>query len=264
MQERDDTDLPARRPPTTPATTANLTTAELEAVIRRASELQAGSSARAEDGVSESDVVRIGQELGLAPAAVRRAIAEVRSRPDEEGGALTAMVGERVLRASRVLQQPAAAVAPTLERYLREKEYMVAQRRFGHRTRYVRNSSVAAGIARFASGFSRTHPPLDMKELDVAVSAIDDATCLVEVSVDMGGTRGGIVAGVLGSGSALAAGWSIAVWATPIADVLMLLALPVLGGAWVGMRAIYGSVTGGVSEKLESLLDRLEHGDLLR
>lgn len=262
MQERDDTDLPARRPPATPADTGRITTSELEAVIRRASELQAGTSARTEEGVSETDVVRIGLELGLAPTAVRRAIAEVRNTPAAEGGALTAMVGERVVRASRVLQQPATAVAPTLDRYLREKEYMVAQRRFGHRTRYARNPSVAAGIARFASGFSRAHPPLDMKELDVAVSAINGASCLVEVSVDMGGTRGGVVAGVLGSGSALAAGWGVAVWATPIADILMLLALPVVGGAWIGMRAIYGSVTGGVSEKLESLLDRLEHGEL--
>ncbi|HEU5209980.1 MAG TPA: hypothetical protein VFU06_11370 [Longimicrobiales bacterium] len=262
MVDRDSRDIPARRPAAAPVPAPNLTTSELEAVIRRATELQAGGSARTDEGVSEAEVVKIGQELGLEPAAVRRAIAEVRSRPVEEGGALTGMVGARVVRASRVLQRPAATTSALLDRYLREKEYMVAQRRFRNRTRYVRNSSIAAGLARFASGFSRAHPPLDLKELDVAVSPIDDASCIVEVSVDLGGTRGGIVAGVLGSGSALAAGWSVAVWATPIADALMLLALPVFGGAWLGMRAIYGTVSGSVSEKLESLLDRLEHNEL--
>ncbi|NLG63459.1 MAG: hypothetical protein GX539_14570 [Candidatus Cloacimonetes bacterium] len=260
--ERDRRDVPVRRADAAPAPSTNLTTSELEAVIRRAAELQAGSSARAEEGVSEAEVVKIGQELGLEPAAVRRAIAEVRSRPAEERGALVGMVGERVVRTSRVVQRPAATVAAVLDRYLREKEYMVAQRRFHNRTRYVRNPSIAAGIARFASGFSRAHPPLDMKELDVAVSRIDEASCIVEVGVDMGGMRGGLVAGLLGSSSAMAVGWSAAVLATPIADVLLLLGIPLVGGAWLGMRAIYGNITGSVRDKLESLLDRLEHNEL--
>jgi hypothetical protein len=99
--ERDRRDVPVRRADAAPAPSTNLTTSELEAVIRRAAELQAGSSARAEEGVSEAEVVKIGQELGLEPAAVRRAIAEVRSRPAEERGALVGMVGERVVRTSR-------------------------------------------------------------------------------------------------------------------------------------------------------------------
>lgn len=262
MERDEDQNLPEPAAPGGPPARRTFTTQELEAVIRRAVELQAGSSARTEEGVSDGEVVRIGQELGFDPATVRRAMAEVRSLPPEERGALAAVVGARTVRAARIVRRPAAATGLLLEGYLREMELMVPQRRFPDRTRYLRDASLAAGLARFARGFSRSQKPLDLKQLDVAVSGVDDDACLVELSTDLGGTRGGLAAGVLGGGSAAAGAWAAVVWATPIVDPLMLLALPAVAGAWYGMRAIYGSVYGSIQDKLESLLDRLEHGEL--
>jgi hypothetical protein len=262
MERPDDQAGTEHRTSDLPATSRNLTTHELEAVIRRAVELQAGSSSRADEGVSEAEVVRIGEELGLEPATVRRAMAEVRSRPVEENGALVTVAGPRAVRANRVLQRPASGVALLLDRYLREGELMVAQRRFPYRTRYVRDSSLAAGLTRFTRAFSRSHPALDLKELDVAVSAIDDDTCLLEVSVDLAGMRGGIIAGVLGGGSGLATGWAVVAWATAVADPLMLIGIPVIAGASYGTRVIYSSIRRSVQEKLESFLDRVEHNEL--
>ena len=263
MERRDDQDDPEHRASHLPAAPRKLTTQELEAVIRRAVELQAGGTIGADEGVSEVEVVRIGQELGLEPTVVRRAIAEVRSRPDGEEGALGRIAGAGTVRATRVLRRPAASTGLIVDRYLRETELMVTQRRFADRTRYVRDASLAAGFARFARNFSRAHRPLDLKELDVAVSALDAESCLLEISVDLGGTRGGLVAGVLGSGGGLAAGWAATVWATAIADPLMLLGIPVVAGSWYGMRAIYGTIRKSVQEKLESFLDRVEHNDLM-
>ena len=262
MNRRDDPDLPAPRAPGPPATSRNLTTQELEAVIRRAVELQAGSSARAEEGISEGEVVRIGQELGLDPATVRRAVAEVRGLPAEERGALATVMGPGTVRASRVLRRPAAGTAARLERYLRETEIMVPQRRFADRTRYLRDSSIAAGFTRIARGFSRSGQPLNLKQLDVAVSSLEAGTCLVELGVDLAGARAGHAAGAFGGGGALATGLAVAVWATPVADPFMLLGIPIVGGAWYGMRAIFGAVRRSTQEKLESLLDRLEHDEL--
>lgn len=262
MERPDPQASPARGAANVPATSRNLTTQELEAVIRRAVELQASSSARSDEGISETEVVRIGQELGLEPATVRRAMAEVRARPAEEGGALVTLAGPGTVRANRVLRRPAAGIGLLLDRHLRETEFMVPQRRFPDRTRYVRDSSMAAGLARFARGFSRSQRPLDLKQLDVAVSAIDAETCLLEVSVDLAGTRGGLVAGVLGSSGGLAAGWAATVWATAVADPLMLLGVPVVAGAWYGTRAIYETIRRSVQDKLESLLDRVEHNEL--
>ncbi|HEX6307760.1 MAG TPA: hypothetical protein VFZ69_06190 [Longimicrobiales bacterium] len=262
MEPPDEQDTSGHRAPNLPVTSRSFTTQELEAVIRRAVELQAGSSARSEDGLSEAEIVRIGQELGLEPATVRRAMAEVRGRPAEERGALVRIAGAGTVRAARVLRRPAASTGLLLDRYLRESEFMVAQRRFPDRTRYVRDASLAAGLARFARGFSRSHKPLDLKQLDVAVSALDTESCLLEFSVDLAGTRGGLVAGVFGGGSTIAAGWVAVVWASAIVDPLMLLGIPVVAGSWFGMRAIYGTVRTSVQEKLESLLDRVEHNDL--
>lgn len=262
MESGDEQNLPDRPAQNLPVQSRNLTTQELEAVIRRAVELQAGSSDRTEEGVSEADVVRIGQELGLEPATVRRAIAEVRSFPAEEQGALVRIAGPASVRAARVVRRPVASTAIQIERYLRDTELMVPQRRFPDRTRYVRDSSLAAGLARFTRGLSRGHQPLKLSQVDVAVSTIDEESCLVEVGVDLAGTRGGLAAGVLGSGSVIAGGVATTVWATPVADPFMLLGIPIVAGAWYGMRAIYNAIRRSTQDKLESLLDRVEHEDL--
>lgn len=261
MNRPENQDLPERRPPASAVPARNLTTQQLEAVIRRAVELQAGPASR-EEGVSETEVVRIGQELGLEPGAVRRAIAEVRSQPPEEHGLLGRTMGPGVVRAARVLRRPAAATGMLVEQYLRESELMVVQRRFPDRTRYMKDSSLAAGLARLARGFTRTGEPLNLKQLDVGVAALDSDSCLIEVSVDMSDGRAGAVAGAVVAGGGGAAGLAVAVWATPIADPFMLLGIPVFAGIWYGIRAIYRGAQRSTQDKLESFLDRLEHNDL--
>ena len=249
------------REPNLPVT-SRITNEELQAVIRRAVELQAGNTTAGGEGVSDVEVVRIGQELGLDPATMRLAIAEVRGRATTESGALVTIVGDRVVRASRVVKRPAGVITTQLDRYLRESEFIVAQRRFPSSTRYVRDDSIAAGLGRFARGFSRTGQPVNAPQLDVSVAPIDDASCLVSLSVDLAVMRGGLLAGVLGSGTAASAGWVVTVWATGLAAPLMLVGLPVVAGSWFGMRAIYSAIRKSLTDRLESLLDRAEHNDL--
>jgi hypothetical protein len=262
MEPSDDQVPGHSEPSRTPAIGRSFTSLDLEAVIRRAVELQTGTSARAEEGISEEEVARIGQELGLEPAAVRRAMAEVHGRAPEERGRLGRAVGPRSVRASRVLQRPASSVGPELDRYFRETELMVVQRRFSDRTRYARNPSFAAGLARVTRSLSSTHQHVDLKQLDLHVSPLDSGSCLVEVSTDLGAVRAGLLGGIIGSTGGLAAGWSTVVWATPIADPLMLVGIPALAAAWLGTRVIYRTVSNTAEEKLETLLDRLEHGEL--
>lgn len=258
----DDQDLDRDREANLPVTARRYSNTELEAVIKRALEMQAGSATRPEDGISEIDVVRIGQELGLEPAMVRRAMAEVRTGGTGDKVALEGLTGAGDVRVARVLKRPAAATGLLIERYLRESELMVPQRRFADRTRYVRDASLAAGLTRFARGFSRTHKALDVQQLDVAVAALDADSCLLEFTVDLKNMRAGLVGGMVGGSSGLAAAWAAVVWATAIVDPLMLIGIPVIAGSWFGMRAIYASVHRSVREKLESLLDRIEHNEI--
>lgn len=246
--------LPARR----------VSSQELEAIIRRAVEIQsaAGGPDEPDDGIPEAEVLRIGRELGLEPAAVRRAIADVRGRAPAERGVLARMMGPRTVLAARTIRRPAAAVGLLVEQYLTTVEYMVVQRRFPDRTRYLAGTGMGAAMGRAYRKMQERHATLDVTPLDVAVSVIDEDTCFVEVSTDIGSTRAGLFAGAAVGGGGAATGIVTAVLATPIVDPLALVALPVLGGMYLGMRGIFGAVSRSTHEKLEAFLDRLEHGEL--
>jgi hypothetical protein len=241
-----------------PAT--RLSNQELEAVIRRAVELQTADGG-GQEGIAEAEVLRIGQELGLAPQHVRRAIAEVRAQPVREGGFLGAFMGAARIRAVRTLRRPAVEVGMFLEKYLLECEYMVVQRRFPDRTRYVRASGVAAAVGRAAARFGQRHASLRFDQMDVGVAADDVETCVVEVSVDLGGQRAGFAAG--GTLGGLGAGGAVGtVLAIAVAPPAALVGLPILAGMVWGMRAAYHGVARRAQDDLEAFLDRLEHGEL--
>ncbi len=243
--------LPARR----------LSTQELEAVIRRAVEIQAAGGAT-DEGISEGEVLRIGQELGLDPVSVRRAITDVRGRPPEERGVLAKTMGPGSIRAARTVRRPAAAVGLLVEEYLLKCEYMLVQRRFPDRTRYVRGTGVAAVMGRAARKFGASHAAMDLPQLDVSVSALDADSCLVEVTVDTGGMRAGLAAGAAAVGGTAASGIAAFALATTVMDPVALLGLPALLASWAGFRGIYGAVRHSTQDKLESFLDRLEHNEL--
>ncbi|HEU0013722.1 MAG TPA: hypothetical protein VFQ45_08560 [Longimicrobium sp.] len=243
--------LPARR----------LSTTELEAVIKRAVELQAATGTP-DEGIAEAEVVRIGQELGLDPVHVRRAVMDVRGRAPSERGAMAAVMGPGVARAARTLKRPAAGLGLLLEEYLVRCEHMVVQRRFPDRTRYVRDTSFAANMSRIVKKMTGKLRPMNLSQLDVAVSSIDADTALVELSVEMKGARAGFLAGGLAGGGGAAASIATVAWVTPAVDLLALVGVPVLLGAVWGMRGIYGATHRSVHDKLESFLDALEHGDV--
>lgn len=243
--------LPARR----------LSSSELEAVIRRAVEIQSATGAP-DEGISEGEVLRIGQELGLDAVTVRRAIVDVRGRAPDETGALARVMGPGVVRAARTVRRPPAQVGLLLEEYLLACEYMVVQRRFPDRTRYVRATGVGATFGRAAQKFGSKHKMMELQQLDVAVSVIDEGTALVELSVDMAGVRAGMAGAGVGVGGGAGVGAAIFAIATTIPDPLALVGLPILAGAVAAMRGIFGAVRGSTQDKLEAFLDRLEHGEL--
>lgn len=259
----DDARPPAPRPEGAGLPARRIGSEELEAVIRRAVEIQAAreGAAAAGEGIDEAEAVRIGEELGLAPDAVRRAIVDVRSRVPAERGPMASLMGPGVVRAARVVRRPAAETGMLVERWLTECEFMAVQRRFPDRTRYARAKGVAAGIGRALRQIGERHQSLGLPTVDVAVSAVDEDRCLVELSVDYSGQRAGLAAGGLagglgGGGAVAAAAWTAGV------EPLMLLGIPVLGALVAGMSAIHRHHVSSTAERMESFLDRLEHGEL--
>jgi hypothetical protein len=244
--------LPARK----------LSSTELEAVIKRAVELQTVRETEMTDGLSDAEVVRIGQELGLEQHLVRRAIAEVRSLPPEEQGMLSGLMGPGLVRAARTIRRPAVELGMFLERYLIETEFMVVERRFPDRTRYVRAQGIGAAVGRTFSKVGSRIAPLDLQHVDVGVALADEDSSLVTLSVDLTTIRAGTAAGAwltgLGGGGTLA----VVILASTAPHLLALAGLGVAAAGGLVGRGAYGIVTRQTQNKLEAFLDRLEHGEL--
>lgn len=241
-----------------------LTNEQFEMVIRRAAELQAGSAEEGgAEGLSEDEVLRIGRELGLSGTHLGRALAEVRSGAAPERGVVARLMGTSRFSVSRAVPGGASVVARDLEQYLVEHEYLVVQRRLADRTVFVRASGMLAAVARTTTGMFRRSPLLGVETLDVAVRPLEDRLCFVGLSTDLAGERTGHLVGgtVLGGvfGTVGAASLSIAV-----GPVAALIGVPILAAGLGGMRYAYQGEARKVLVQMEALLDRLEHGDLIR
>jgi hypothetical protein len=236
----------------------------MEAVITRAIELQARIEERtadADEGIGAAELVRIAQELGISPQHVQQAIAEVRGKPPAENDLLTSFFGQRHVGVSRYVPLPAAKAREQIDRYLIEKEAMVVLRRHTDRTIYERGAGVGAAVARAASTVGARHPLLKAKTITVSVAPVDEKSCFVAVSIDLSELRSGTaigtaVAGVSGGG--VAVGIAL-ILAPPVA----LAVVPVLGGFAYLMRVTYRNAILKRQNQLESLLDRLEHRELI-
>ena len=255
-------DLPAKSPEGSGVPARRVSSTELEAVIRRATELQFARG-EAEEGLPEAEVMRIGKELGLEPAHVRRAISEVRGQPREEKGMMVSVMGPETIRAVRTIRRPAAQLGMELEEYLLKCEYMTVQRRFPDRTRYVRDDGMGAALGRMGVKMSLRLTPLDIHKVDVHVSPVDEDSALLELSVPLGPTRTGLAVGgvVTGGGGGAAVGTALAIMGP---DPTLLLGFPVFGAAMLLARVMYRSVARSTHDKLEGFLDRVEHGELPR
>jgi hypothetical protein len=241
-----------------------LTNEEFEMVIRRAAELQARSPEEAgSDGVSEADVVRIGRELGLSAAHVGRALAEVRAGASYEQGIAARLMGDARLAVSRAVAGDASALARALETYLTGQEYMVVQRRLPDRVVLVRASGAAAAIARTATELFRRVPLLGVENLEFSVRQLEPGTSYVGLATDLSGNRNGhlVGAGVMSGifGAVGAGSLSLA-----IGPAAVLVAVPLVAASFGGMRLAYRSEARKTLVKLESLLDRIEHGEMSR
>lgn len=240
-----------------------LSNRDFELVIRRAAELQARQSEEAfgGDGISEAEVIRIGRELGLSPENLQRAIAETSGEEPEEG-MLHSLFGAATVRASRLIAGDAEKVSRTLERYLVEREFLAVQRRFGDRTLFTRATGMIASMGRATSQMFSRSPLLKVDNLEVSFRPLDESGCWLSLASSLRANRTAaaatsFVAG--GSGAAVAG----AVLGIALAPPAALIALPILGASVFGARAYYDHLTKDVEVQLESLLDRLEHGELL-
>lgn len=250
---------------------APVTPAELERVIRRASDLQFRSGGAEGAGeLDEAEVVRIGREVGLDPRHVRRALAEVRAESllpalPEESDLAARLWGSGLVRATRAVPGAPAEVERKLEDHFREAELLRRVRTRPGRSLWEPAGGLVASMRRAMDVGGHGFLLARARSLEMVVEELESGWSLVTLTADIRNERGHLATGWhLGL---LPAGLGAAAFmvATGGAELLLLLA----GGAASGTAA--GVATWATAAQfrrrrqrtelaLQGLLDRLEQG----
>ena len=254
-----------------------ITRTQLELVIRRAVELYAGE-ADAEDRLSETEVLRVAEELGLPAHHVRQALYEL-PRSEDDPGLIDRWYGPHAVVGTRVVSATPGTVMNRLEDYLVTREFLQVLRKQGGKAVLHPADDAISNVARAVRRPQRQWQIARARRVFVEVRPMPGETAHVRLELDLAPQRskavtGGIVGGAI-VGLPLAAGAFF-----PVGHMLF----PVLGDAaaygagLVAGAGVFGaSVAAGIAiarerfrsridnarVELAGLLDRLEGGDRL-
>jgi hypothetical protein len=237
-----------------------MTSEEFQLVIRRAAELQSRQGEGDDEGVSETEVIRIGRELGLSGIHLQQAIAESAGVPAEKG-VLRGVFGPGTATAGRLIHGDAETVIPRLESHLVERQYLAVQRRHSDRISFVHSPGMLASIGRGMSQAFGSELVLNVDNLDVSFRQVEQGSVWVSLSSSLQPSRATAASVSVGLGGVSSFFIGAFVW-IGIAPLAALAALPVLGGSVLIARSWYERRLRDTTTRLESLLDRLETGDL--
>ncbi|MCJ7627512.1 MAG: hypothetical protein MUO50_03890 [Longimicrobiales bacterium] len=248
----------------------SLTRKEFDEVIRRAAEIAVSEPEGGESGLTERDLFRIAQEVGLDERHVRKALVQVRSSPPTGRGPATALYGPTFVAASRVVPGDREELGRKIDEFMVAGQLLQAVRRGSSVLLYRPAVDWASQIARAASSTSRKYYVASSKRVEVRFEPVEEGRTLVEIEVEPG-TRddymaGGIIGG-LGGGAGAGVGVGLAIAAAGPA-VLGIAAGVTVGSAFLGGLCW---VTGyyhkrrllEVRAEIEGFLDRLEAGESL-
>ena len=259
-------DLPAKPD----ATGRQLDRAALERVLARAAELQ-GSDADPSDALTEQQVLDIAREVGIAPEALRVALAEERTRVSlpQESGLAARIAGPALVGASRTVTGSVTSVLATLDDWMRRGECLQLRRRQSDRMSWEPRQDMMGRMKVGLNLGGRGYPLARAAEVAATVAPVDGERVHVQLVADVGPARRARLAGggaVAGTG-ALGGGGLMLV---PIAEPTFLIPAAIaaaltIGAGIVGGRLIartHVATARRVQVALEQTLDRLEHGDM--
>lgn len=242
-----------------------LTRDEVARVLHRASEIEAATDGPATGDHFDAEAVeQAAVEVGLSPAAVRQAVAELRiGALPTDAAAPTGRVdrsraaSSRFVIQQRLVERRPEAVHAAVDRFLRS-QMLELRRRSGDRSLYRPRRDLVASLRRgldFAGAIK-----LDgIRTVSLLVTAADERT-LARLEAELASSRANVVAGATGTGAGVAVLMGVA-GAVAAEPGLVIAAVP--AGAAVGAGGL--RVAGGrwrqrrndVDEVLATLLDRL-------
>ncbi|MEN8144954.1 MAG: hypothetical protein ABFS14_08385 [Gemmatimonadota bacterium] len=242
---------------------------QLEAVIQRAAELQLHRT-EAADRLSDDEVVRIADEVGLEERYVRQALAETRanalvpSRPSDRSLAVRAW-GSAHVQFTRVVTGSPAQVLSKLEEYFEAQATLRRVRDQRERQIWEPATDLLSQLQRGFDVGGKGYELAKARRVEVMVEPLESDRSLVTLRADLSNQRRGHAIGWLIGAAAIGA---------PVAAILIaqagfppLLTLP-LSGAVAGLATLFTRATfrrqrAKVEIVIEGLLDRIERGSEL-
>jgi len=234
---------------------------QLERIIQRAAELQAGEMDTGE-GMTEQELLKLGSDVGIPGRYLRQALYE-----ENAGGAalerdfVGRWVGPKMVLAHRVVPGDRAALEQAMAAFMTEEEAMTPKRRLPDRTVWERQKGLLAEMKRGISLEGKAYHLARALDVSVQLTALEDGYCHAELAADIGNQRDQSLLGV----SLLVATGFLGAGALVLMPGLAVLA-PVwlVGGlvfAGVAARA-YRRKAERMQVALEQVLDRLERGEI--
>lgn len=237
----------------------------LERIIKRAAELQAVEH-DAGDGLTNSEVLALGKDVGIPDRYLRQAMLEeeTRTAPEVATGTWSWLTGPRSIVAHRVVPGDRAAVERALSRWMIEEELLQPKRQYADRTSWEAKAGAFASIQRALAG-QRRYSLARAGEISGQVVQLEPGFCLVRLEADIRQQRakritGATVMTIIGWGLTGA----VALVAPPLAVAQAIMLVPAVGMTVGG--AMVARTYRGANERtqvaLEQILDRLERGEI--
>jgi len=135
----------------------SLTRKQFDEVIRRAAEIAVSEPEGGDSGLTEQDLFRIAQEVGLEERHVRKALVQVRSSPPTGRGPGAALYGPKFVVASRVVPGSPEGLGKKIDQFMVAGQLLQNVRRGTSVLLYRPAVDWASQIARAASSTSRKY-----------------------------------------------------------------------------------------------------------
>ena len=238
-----------------------ITREQLERIIQRAAELQAGEMDTGE-GMTEQELLKLGSDVGIPGRFLRQALVEAAA-----GGAAlerdlaTRWVGPRMALAHRVVPGDRAALERAVAEYMTEEEALTPKRRLPDRTVWERQKGLFAEMKRGLSLEGKAYHLARAADVSVQIAALEDGYVHAELAADIGNHRGNAVVGA-GVLAALGVFGAMAVALVPGLQILAV--VPLLSGLGLASLVVrdYRRRVERMQTALEQVLDRLEQGEI--
>jgi hypothetical protein len=234
----------------------------LERIIQRAAELQT-KEREIGDGLSDTELMHLGEEVGILPQHLKKALSEERSRElaAADRGIITQFLGPRRVVAQRTVPGKATDTEAALRDWMSEGELLQVKRRYPDRTSWERREGGFTSLRRAFGGGGRKYVLASAAEVVTRVIETDERHCHVQLVADLANKRNGSLIGssILVGGGATTTGIALVLGVmVPVAVIPVVLSAPI--------AALVARSHRNELEKfqvaLEQILDRLEHAEI--